>query len=311
MNLTKILPRNVALLAVICLSAQAGYLITDDFNYNNTAGGTGKTGYGYLMNPTAGGTGWDGNWGASTGTKTGALCTAPTDGSTTTMVHGTVVGPNLTYSGGGYNITQTGNGMAVTVTGIDGWRGINRYIHTTPGSAGGLTGTVWFSFLMAVDSSQPFNAVQFNAHTDTPYGGDDYTRGSDGARMEVGINGDEVNGNKLRLTCGGTDLLGSVLTVGRTHLIIGQLVVGTGSDTITVWADPADINHLGTGLTGSVDIGDSLYLVGLGGYNYSADNVYATYDALRISDAYTNVVPEPASLVLLALGGALFLRRRR
>ncbi|MFA5206581.1 MAG: PEP-CTERM sorting domain-containing protein [Lentisphaeria bacterium] len=295
-------------LAFACLSAHA-YLITDDFNYNNTAGGTGKAGYGYLGNATSGGTGFDGNWGATTGAWTGAICTAPTDGSTTTMVHGSVVGPNLTYSGGGYNIVQTGNGMAVTTAGSDAWRGINRYIHTTPGTAGGLTGTIWFSFLMAVDSSQPFNAVQFNAHADTPYSGNDYDRGGSGSNLEVGITGD----SQFRLTCGGTNVFGAAgaLAVGKPHLIIGELTVGSGLDTITVWADPADINNRGTGLTGSVDIGNSLYLIGLGGNNYNANNVYAAYDALRISDIYANVVPEPASLALLALGGVLFLRRRR
>lgn len=300
-----------AFLTIVADLAEAA-LITEDFAYNNTAGGTGLPGYGYLCNPTADGAGWDGNWGATSGSGiTGAYCTAPTDGSLSILDGNSTAtfGPNLTYTGGGYNISQAGNGMAVTRQGVDGeWRGINRYVHTASGSAGGLAGDVWFSFLMETDSSHRYDCLQFNAHSDIPYDGDDYTRGSGASRMEVGI-----DGSQLRVTCGAGDVLGvdGLMASRQTHLILGKLTVGSGADTITVWADPTNLRNLGTGLTNSVDIGDSLYLVGLGSYRggNTSDNIFAAYDALRISNNatafgdVTGVVPEPGALVLVVTGG--------
>lgn len=286
-------------------------LVTEDFAYNNTAGGTGLPGYGNLCNPTAGGVGWDGNWGATSSTAiTGAYCTAPTDGSLSVW-NGNLAatfGPNLTYTGGGYNIAQAGNGMAVTRQGVNGeWRGINRYVHTVSGAASGLTGDIWFSFLMATDSTHQYDCLQFNAHGDTPFGGKDYLRGSDASRMEVGI-----DGSQLRVTCGGSDVLGAVglMASRQAHLILGKLTVGSGVDTVTVWADPTDLRNLGTGLTNSVDIGDSLYLVGLGSYRGgdTSSSIFAAYDALRISNNatafsdVTGVVPEPGTMALVVTG---------
>jgi hypothetical protein len=136
-----------------------------------------------------------------------------------------------------------------------------------------------------------------------PYSDIDYGRGD--PKLEVGI-----DVTQFRLQYGSTEVLGPEggMAFGQTHLIVGKLNVGAGDDTISVWADPADLNSLGTPLTGSVNIGDSLYLVGLGGYNTAPDNaVMAAYDAIRLSNgtaAFADVtgVPEPGAIVLLLTG---------
>ena len=260
-----------ALLAAGLLLASAGAaratVVSEDFSYAA----------GELRNMSGGGTGWyDGSvgWGATTGTATSKVLVDPS--------------ANLTTAVGGYNITQTGTGLAYGR--YNTLRGVNRYIDTD------LSGTVWFSALLRNPLSTDRAGIQFNNHADEPFGGDDYNRGN----FDVGLYGQD-----LRINYGGT--LGpsvATLPVGQTHLVVGKMVVGAGNDSLEVWADPADLQDLGTPAfsQADADMGGDLYLAGVFGYHQrgGGDSDSGQIDALRISDgdgdpaqAFTDVVGPP------------------
>ena len=102
------------------------------------------------------------------------------------------------------------------------------------------------------------------------------------------------------------------LSIGNTHLIVGKITIGSGNDSIQVWADPTDLSNLNTSATaqlsvGGSDLGDSLTMVGFGGINGTPGTASFKLDALRFSDganAFSDVtgVPEPSTIVLLATG---------
>ncbi|MCX5683546.1 MAG: PEP-CTERM sorting domain-containing protein, partial [Planctomycetota bacterium] len=114
------------------------------------------------------------------------------------------------------------------------------------------------------------------------------------------------------------------LALGQTHLIVGQWVIGAGNDSLSVWADPADLQHIGAPLftQSDADAGAALYLAGVFAYGSSSSGTsrQGKLDALRISDgggdlptAYqdvTGVSPEPATLALVLAGLAALARKK-
>jgi len=266
-------------------------LVLDDFNYGNDS---------QAMNAIAspGGSGWTGKWGATTGTSTGKMFIDRD--------------ANLTYSGGGYAITQSGVGRAYGV--YTAFRGINRYIDIN------LTGEIWFSVLLQTVTSSPVShaGLQFNAHADAPYSGNDYDIG----KWHV-----ELVANSLQVRYNGANYPNlATLTLGQTHLIVGRLVVGAGNDTMEVWADPADLTNLGTPLfsASSADMGNAVYLGGVFAYGEGGTETTRGYiDALRISDGGGNAaqafydatgvvaIPEPSVAAMAAAGLAWVMMRGR
>ncbi|QNN21422.1 PEP-CTERM sorting domain-containing protein [Planctomycetales bacterium ZRK34] len=234
-----------------------------------------------------GGSGWSLLWGQNTGGATSRVLVSSST--------------NLSYSTGGYNITQTGTGYGYGD--FNDFRGVNRPISTN------LTGEVWFSMLVLNNDADDTAGIQLNAHNDPPTTNLDYTRGN----FDVGLFGSE-----LRVRYDGTDY-GSLATLstGSVHLLVGQIQFNGTTDRLRVWADPADLQSLGTALfdQATADLGTDLYLAGV--YAYGAQQVSAQgqFDALRLADgadAYYAVtgVPEPGSFTLLALGAAICVRRR-
>lgn len=268
-------------------------LIVEDFTYTSGA----------QLLRLRGGSGWQDNaqganstnsWGASTGGS----------GNSARIV----IDPgNLTYSTGGYAITQTGTGYAVG--NYIGFRGINRY------TAQDLTGTIWFSILLRNEVTADHAGLQFNNHAD-PYAGTDYDRGG----FDVGL-----HGTSLIVHYGGADSASlATLAVGATHLLIGRWDVGAGNDTLSLWADPANLaagpGGLGTPLftQNNADLGANLFLAGV--YSWGASSTTTSrggrMDALRIADGLTGFtdvagVPEPGTLALTLLGLAAVSRRLR
>ncbi|MBI1370340.1 MAG: hypothetical protein GC162_17025 [Planctomycetes bacterium] len=235
-----------------------------------------------------GGTGWTGQWGAST-----------ISSSNTSRIK-IDADNNLTYSGGGYNVPQTGVGLAYGD--FNGFRGINRYINTD------LVGQVWFSILVKNTSSNFVSGIEFNNHADAPFGGTDYAQGA----FDVGLFGTSLNVRYNSVNTTGV----ATLALNAVHLIVGHIVIGAGNDTLQVWADPANLASLGTPLfsASSANMGNALYLAGIYAYG-NVTSLNGQVDALRLADgpnAFANVtgVPEPSSFALLAVLAAPLLRRR-
>ena len=247
-----------------------------------------------LLN-TGGGSGFTGNWGATTGVNA----------STSRIKYDADL--NLSYSGGGYAIAQTGTGLAYGD--FDQFRGINRPSDPDVG------GTVWFSILVQSVSATYHAGIQFNSHADLPYTGFDYTRGS----FDAGIRTNQLEVRYNGVTT--SDL--APLSAGQTHLLLGRIIFQDNgvNDRLDLWADPADVQALGTPLFSAAngDLGTQLFLPGVFAYG-AANSPSARLDALRISDgngnaatAYfevTGVVPEPGTLALGLLGACLLARRR-
>ena len=147
--------------------------------------------------------------------------------------------------------------------------------------------------------------MQLNNHAGPPYADIDYNRGS----FEVGINNDQL---EVRWgAVGNYDTApADALAIGDTHLIVGKITIGSGNDSIQVWADPTNLGDLNGSAAaqlsvGGSDLGDSLTMVGFGGINGTPGTASFKLDALRFSDganAFSDVtgVPEPGTLLLLA-----------
>ena len=270
----------VAVLAMVVLLVAAVPLAQATFIADDFSNGTTDGDYFYNISP-AGGSGWSGDWGATTSGQITSAAQHYTQFDLTSSL---------------YNIAQTGNGYAQLTGRTDGnWRGINRYAQTP------LSGTVWFSFLEK-NLDTGYGCVQLNNHAGPPYADIDYGRGN----FEVGN-----NGGQLEVRWGGSGNYdtapGDALSIGDTHLIIGKITIGAGNDSIQVWADPTNLGDLNGSAkaqlsVGGADLGDSLTMIGFGGING-----VTKFDALRFSDganAFADVtgVPEPSTIVLLATG---------
>jgi hypothetical protein len=289
----------VALLVPVVLLAAAplvqATMVADDFDFSSW-----PVNHDYLYDVVpAGGTGWQsngatpaGDWGATT---TGEMTAQPQ------------IDNSANLSSPLYSRAQTGTGYAYVCQPNNNYRGLNRFVATP------LSGTVWFSFLENPTTDtvhQAFAGVELNAHGGPPFAGQDYVRGS----YEVGINKDT-----LQLYWNGTDIPGTAgaMTPGVTHWIIGKLLIGSGNDSIQVWADPASIASeaaMGSPLLSAsgADMGSALTLIGLGanqvGGPGSSALPCASFDSLLFSDGVNGFhdvtggyspVPEPGTLLLL------------
>jgi hypothetical protein len=277
-----------AILSPAIAPAWAG-VVVEDFSYASSA-----------LQGKGGGSGWSGNWGASTGG--GALTSRVLADSSA----------NLTSPL--YNITQSGTGYAYGD--YNAFRGINRYVEPD------LAGAGWFSALVRNTNAAYHAGIEFNTHADAPYAGSDYAQGP----WDV-----ELSGTSLIARYNGVNSASlATLALNQTHLILGRLTLGAGNDTMEVWADPLDMLSLGSPLfsAGSANMGADLYLAGVfafGNVNNNPALREGRVDALRISDgdgsandAFTDVtgivIPEPVTLVLAALavaGMGGYLRRRQ
>ena len=216
---------------------------------------------------------------------------------------------DLTYAN--YGITQTGTPGNVYASNAGPDRQDKRSVATP------MSGTIWFSALVNVpananyggltinnfNASQPWNPIDTDLRVLlTP------------STLEVGFNSES-----------GTSTGTGSFSPG-THLLLGQMTIAVGNDTLNVWVDP-DVNAAGGpgGLPAAnftsttIDFTDSLENLGVAGSKGAAlTNVEV--DAIRLSDTATAfqdvtgvvAIPEPSAFALFGLGGlALILRRRK
>jgi large repetitive protein len=188
---------------------------------------------------------------------------------------------DLTY--GDYAIIQSGSTERVYASNSGGDRQDVRDL------AGAMSGNIWFSVLVYVPAGGNFATLSFN-HGSPSYDStmSDVRIWMTASQVQVGFAG-----------AGATAGTGSFAS-DTTHLILGQMNVVSGNDTISVWVDPDLSAVSGPGdlpaanyTSSAVDFTDSIIRIGAGGNKGSAAEVHV--DAIRLSDT-TNAFNEVTGL---------------
>lgn len=236
------------------------------------------------------------------GTDTGFSVSSNWIGSNNVFI---IASSDLTYAN--YGITQTGTIQRVYTSNAGPDRQKIRDLATP------MSGEIWFSVLVNVPTGSNYAGLTFNNTGNT------FDPITTAARILMGPTQLQVGFNGGAATTGtGT------FTAGATHLLLGQMNIGLGNDTLNVWVDP-DVNAAGgpSGLPAAnfssttVDFTDSITILGVAGSkgtDPTASDVFI--DAIRLSDtttAFADVtgVPEPSAALLGGLGLLALLRRRR
>lgn len=96
------------------------------------------------------------------------------------------------------------------------------------------------------------------------------------------------------------------------YFLIAQLLVNTGGDdTINIWTDPGSLN-LGTpDQVITTDLTNSLTPFTQSRYEAPGISGVTYFDEIRLATSFEALIPEPASMALVGLGGLSALRRRR
>lgn len=297
MSLSKTLCRGVVSVALALAAVLSGWhdthaaTLVADFNEYPSNERLLNTGYG---------TGWPDGFVAGTEVKWGEDPADGTTGGTSVVVTSDAVGDLVAPVGTGYALTQPVVTAARTATGNQGTaRRQNR-------ATGGLIGDIWMSWLMA-PSADGRLGLNLNGSVKG-------FNGADNVRV-IAV------GSSFNVYGPGTNSQTGVFTAGDTYLLLGLLQMDSSGtdDRLRLWVDP----NVGLGETDVLTnqtpahdlvlddaiMGSSLDTVGV--VAYAASNNPGYLDSLRISndvDGFTQVtgvapVPEPTSLMLLAMGG--------
>ncbi len=289
----------LALLAITA-GSQGAIIMADSFEYDATGPLDGKG--------SAGG-GWGGAWSASD----------------VTGLDATVVAGGLNYSAGGITV----NGGARSVE-LQDTNGIAQKMTRSFASAMDMTGAgfeVYFRFLVSSNTSglgnQDSATTGMNGYRNTPgtsagsanmagiYGG-----GSTAAGEHVAHAASSTS-YAPRVVGGGNAVAGQVyLIVGRFWLDPANPSTTTMANRLDIWIDPDtsdtlssfDISSARTSASASKTHLDGLYL---NAWAQLDGGEVVTYDEYIVAENWADVIPEPATLSLLAIGAIGLIRRRR
>ncbi len=277
-------------------SGQAAQIAYEGFNYQPPAVASG-TALGSIT--PAGGTGWsDATWLFNNN----GFPTNPTGG--------------LSY---GALATQAG---AVTDPSAS-----NNQSYIRKSSASLMTGTAvrWFSLLLDIDSLSATPTANARAVW-AGLSNDNANATSVSTNVGFSVIGNNAgNGYDMVARIGANDGTEIALTLGSPILIVGKYSLNAvGNEFMEVWLNPATSTLGGADLTSGSSAGGYSSLSAsstINGASFAFNAAGAlgntftgTLDEIRVGDTYadvTPVIPEPASMTLLAVGGLMMLRRRR
>lgn len=261
-----------ALLVLLTLPARAALIVYESFE-SYTAGAA--------LSAGAGGTGWTANWSAIAGITAESAALTYTNGA-------------ISISGG----TRTGQVGSVA----DNTSAASRQFASQTNST--LYMSMLFSLSAGTTDVDDFLHFMFNNDTlNTNSGGfGDLSQTTTTLDARIGT------------TNGGTSTLGSTsITLGTTYFLVAKLSKSvTNYDRVDLFVNPSTLTEGSPSVTDSADAGiSSIAFFTLRTLAIDATDKYQ-FDELRIGTTYADVVPEPASTALLALGGfSTCLRRRR
>ncbi len=178
-----------------------------------------------------------------------------------------VVAGNLTTTVGGYNRPQTGSNIGK----LQGT--YNAYRLNASSLNADMHGTIWFSFLVDNTDATGVAGIAFNP---TAY--------SDATKVI------QLIGTKLRVTLANTTTDNiATLSLNSVHLILGKLDITAGTDTLSLWADPASLASLSTPLftSSSANFLSALSSLGVVSYNTTKSNAGGYVDAIILSNSTT------------------------
>jgi hypothetical protein len=279
---------------IIAPSAQAGLIAYDGFQ-DYSAGSQFESGADGAAGPGLnGGSGWASAWDSLNSVKSKATVVAPAT--------------PLSYSAGSITINGGNRAAQLVDTGTGAVQPLGRAFAQQ-------TGTVYVSLLFrpanggTLESSDLMQFLLDSAlgnHRPSVSFGDVVTNGAQlGARVSTGSAD----------TSGTT---GSSFTNNTTYFLVAEFSKsGLGAnaddyDTARLFVNPTSTS---LPVTASASATAESGLTSLSVFDtrtnaLDADDFYQ-FDELRIGDTYASVVPEPASLGVLAVGGLMLLRRRK
>ncbi len=237
---------------------------------------------------------------------------------------------DLTFTHASYQ--QAGNVAATGTLLADSGRTRASQLEFTTGAE---TGTFWLSGLVNASSTTSGSFAGLSLHSalmtspQNRFHADAIGLGyHDGALRPTLFKQDGTNTIWTSLSGNEYDVATSISS-GTTYLLLARIVVGAGADSLDFWVKAegdtfgTTVASLGTPNFSKTDrnFGDSLRYITAGGTGTTDGGVpiNSYFDAIRISSlqgdaGLTEVltaIPEPASLVLITLGAAAILPRRR
>lgn len=181
-----------------------------------------------------------------------------------------------------------------------------------------FSGEVWFSFLQLNAGTSDRSGMSFNPPTASPFNnpGSAFLYFSDTSIV-------------YRFGEASDQTVASPVTVGNTGLVVGQFIINGsgGADGVKIWVDPvlgpeptrASILAITPTISNNtLHFADTVTVLGAIAWRSTTGSAGGVVDNLAVSDgggngeqAFSDVVPEPGAVSMLALGVLGVLRRRR